>query len=126
VGIATNSESPENCESIMRIFLTEDGQKANVPEVKMALGKTLGYGVWLDEPGEEINVTEGIETALAVRQVTLRPTVAALTASGFKNLIIPGHVKVVHIFGDNDKNNVGQKATEFLANRLLRNEGAHE
>ena len=106
---------------IQRIFLTQDGKKAPVDQVKMSLGSVIGSAVQLDHVGDTLAVAEGIETALAVRQITKLPTWSAVSAPGMERLIIPGTVKVVRIFSDFDPKGRGQNAAEKLAARLHKN-----
>src|SRR5262249_15245383 len=75
---------------IWRIFLSKSGDKARVSSPKMGLGQAKGGAVRIGIPGawDEIALTEGIETALAVRQMIhmesrrLLPVWACLSTSG--------------------------------------------
>ena len=88
---------------VCRTFLATDGHgKAPVEPVRLALGPIGGGGVRLAEVGDSIQVAEGVETALAVMQATTRPTLAALSTSGLRALILPQSVRQVTIFADGD------------------------
>ena len=58
-------------------------------------------------------VAEGIETGLAVQQVTGIPTVAALSKSGTVRLDLPSVVQEVIICADGD--DAGREAAKFAA-----------
>ena len=68
-------------------------------------------------PDETLAVTEGIETALAVRCATGLPVWATSSAGGMARLIVPPDVRLVIICADNDP--PGIKAARALARRLL-------
>jgi putative DNA primase/helicase len=114
-----------------RIYLTPEGRKA-VPrppvtgealDAKKLLtayeGAMRGASVRLFEPESvALAVTEGIETALAVRLGSGLPCWAAVSAWGLENVAIPENVADVHIMADNDISGTGQRAAERLAKRL--------
>ena len=109
--------------TLHRTFLTEDGRKAPVEEVKklMALpeGATInGASIQLEKPGERLCLAEGIETALSVQYATGLPCWCAISANGLKTVEIPEGVKTVLIFADKDKSDVGMLAAEALRDRL--------
>lgn len=116
--VARVSDLTGQLTGVQRIFLTEQGTKAPVDPAKKSLGSVIGAAVQLDPAGDTLAVAEGIETALAVRQITKIPTWAAVSAPGLERLIVPDTVKVVRIFADFDPNGRGQKAAEILAARL--------
>ncbi|MGE0761874.1 MAG: toprim domain-containing protein [Bdellovibrionales bacterium] len=104
--------------AIHRTFLDPSGAKANVTEVKMMLGPVDGGSVQFDHASEVLNIAEGIETALAVRELSGGPTWAAMTAGNLEKLEIPNSVKKVTIWADLDPNKRGEKAAHALARRL--------
>ena len=79
---------------------------------------TNGGAIRLYAPDETLAVTEGIETALAVRCATGLPVWATSSAGGMARLIIPPAVRLVVICADHDPQ--GIKAARELARRLLR------
>ncbi|MGE0109155.1 MAG: toprim domain-containing protein [Bdellovibrionales bacterium] len=73
-----------------RTFLSPDGKgKANVSPSKMTVGPVGGLSCHFAEAGEELAISEGIETGLSVQAATGIPTWAALSAGGIRNLILP-------------------------------------
>ena len=109
--------------TLHRTFLTEDGRKAPVDEVKklMALpeGATInGASIQLGKPDDKLCLAEGIETALSVQYATGIPCWCAISANGMKTVEIPEGVKTVLIFADKDKSDVGLLAAEALRKRL--------
>jgi len=69
---------------------------------------------------EHIAVAEGIETALAIRDLTGLCVISALNAQNLSELSLPDKVKKVEIWGDNDASYCGQRASYALAEKLTR------
>jgi hypothetical protein len=89
---------------IHRTFLSSDGTaKAPVNPAKMMLGSCATGAVRLTEATDFLMVAEGIETAMAGHQTTGYPTWAALSASGMRNLLLPGSICSVLILADGDR-----------------------
>ncbi len=108
--------------SLHRTYLTSDGHKAAVPTVKKLMpailpGATCGGAIRLYPAGETLGVTEGIETALAVRLATGLPVWASICAGGMARLLVPPDVRLVVICADHDP--AGLKVARELARRLL-------
>jgi putative DNA primase/helicase len=109
-----------------RIYLSADGNKAPVNAPKKSLpaafeGAMHGAAVRLYPAKHSLCITEGIETALAVR--CMRPSLpvwATLTAGGMRTLRLPAEICDVHIFADHDLSGAGAKAVYWLATRLRR------
>ena len=78
------------------------GSKAPVKPAKKVLGPSAGGAVRLASAGEALQVTEGIETALAALQATAQPTWVALSTNGLKALVLPPGVQRVTILADGD------------------------
>lgn len=109
--------------TIHRTFLTKNGQKANIAsprKILPALRKMSGGAIRLFElEGKTLNVAEGIETALAVREMTGEPVWSLVNTTLMEQFEPPSMVEKVVIFADNDRNYSGQKAAYTLANRLI-------
>lgn len=109
--------------AVHRTYLARDGKgKAPVTPAKMTLGPVGGFACHLAPAGEELAVSEGIETGLSVQQATGIPTWAALSAGGIRNLILPPLplASSVTICADNDP--VGLRAAHEAAS-LWREQG---
>ena len=70
------------------------------------------------EEGKPLIICEGIETALAVREITDLPVWPAINSSMLEKVEIPNNVRSVFIGADFDKSGAGQRASERLADRL--------
>lgn len=91
-------------QAIHRIYLTDDGRKADLPEPKLALGMQHGSACRLQ--GDDFRVifaSEGIEDGMAVALSAEALTVWA-TPSGamLGNIQVPQETKVLLSGGDND------------------------
>lgn len=113
--------------SIHRIYLDPNGEKANVPEPKKLMSvsidgaiSALGGAIRLYRlEGPFIGVTEGIETATAVRcAYPDLPVWSAYSASVLTNFQVPGGIKGVYVFADLDASGTGQVAAARLALKL--------
>lgn len=105
--------------AIHRTYLTTDGQKANVPTVKKVIGSLPpSSAVRLIEPGANLGVTEGIETALCAAARFSIPVWAAISAGGLERWTPPAGTEYVTVLGDNDTSYTGQAAAFALAKRL--------
>lgn len=108
--------------AIHRVYLDESGNKANLDPVKLVLGKIATGSIRLDVATDVLNITEGLETALAVREMTGQPTWSAISATNLKALCIPATVGRVIIWADLDRKLTGELAASELA-LMLRFDG---
>jgi putative DNA primase/helicase len=108
--------------TLHRTYLTPDGHKADVPTAKKLMrcatdGASAGGAIRLYPAGETLCVSEGIETALAVRLQSGYPVWAAISATGMAQVVLPSIAQTILICADHDK--AGIEAAHALANRLL-------
>jgi len=104
-------------------YLDGKGNKADVSLPKKLMS-AVGSGAHvrlcpIEEVHDELNVTEGIETAMAVRDYTAQPTWSLISAGGFKSFSCPESVDALEIWSDNDATFTGQAAAYLLANRIV-------
>lgn len=119
--------------AVWRIYLREDGRKADVDNAKLGLGPAGGGAVRISGMGPKIGLAEGLESALGAWNLIGRkyPVWAALSTSGLVGIELPLGVEHVVIFPDGDasmkKQNgeyvpaipAGRKAALALRSRLL-------
>lgn len=107
--------------AIQRIYLTKDGNKANVQIQKKTLGSLPdGSFLMLGNADKVLGIAEGVETALAASVKFGVSVWAAISADGMTKWLPPEGVEQVVIFGDNDHSFTGQAAAFALAKRLRR------
>lgn len=115
--------------TIHRTYITKEGLKADVPTVKKLMPcaidgaiSELGAAVRLYKlNGPVMAITEGIETAMAIRSANPGLCVwAAYSANVLTNFKTPFGVKMVEIYGDVDSSGTGQVASARLALQLER------
>jgi putative DNA primase/helicase len=120
--LARVDDSSGRAVTLHRTYLALHGRKADVTSPKKLMspaipGSTRGAAIRLYAAGETLAVTEGVETALAVRLATGLPVWAAICAGGMARLIVPHDVRLAIICADNDP--PGIKTARALARRLL-------
>jgi putative DNA primase/helicase len=108
--------------SLHRIFLSDEGDKAPVPDAKKMMSQCSelqGSAIRLfPAKGDVLGVAEGIETALAVHAITRMPVWSCVSAVLLELVHIPANIKHVVIWADLDKSGRGIQAAERLADRL--------
>lgn len=113
--------------TLHRTYIDKDGKKANVGQSKKLMSAAidgaiteLGGAIRLFPiNGDTLSVTEGIETALAIRSAHPdTPVWACYSAQVLTNFRPPKGVKKVIVWGDIDPKGAGQIAAAKLAIRL--------
>ena len=106
--------------NLHRTFLTPEGGKADVVPCKKLMPLPVkGGAVRIGEiDGGELALAEGIETAMAVREMTGLPVWATLGCTNMQSFNVPEHVRKVFIYADNDAKFAGQAAAYALAHAL--------
>ncbi|MFL7013615.1 toprim domain-containing protein [Enterovibrio norvegicus] len=111
-----------------RIYLDEWGNKASFEKAGFEIKKMMpgGYGLdvtgcacYIDPPSIVRGVGEGMETVLAVKQVTQMPMDCAINAGGLKNYNPHPGTKFLYIFEDKDLSETGEKAAKDLETRMV-------
>ena len=108
--------------ALHRTYLTADGSKAPVPNVKKltgAAGPLAGSCIPLHDPQVGvIGIAEGIETAQAAHLASRLPTVAAYCAGNLAAYIWPHSIRRIVVFADADP--AGAAAAQSLKARAVR------
>lgn len=119
--------------AVWRIYLREDGRKADVDSPKMGLGPAAGGAVRIGGIARKIAIAEGLESALGYWLLTgqKHPAWAALSTSGLIGFEAPLGVEHTIVVPDGDRPikrqghdfiptvPAGRKAAEALRSRLL-------
>jgi len=111
--------------AIHRTYLNRDGDgKADLDPPRMMLGACRGGAVRLGQIrcDQWLAVAEGIETTLSITQACGLSGLAALSACGMRNLVLPPEANMVLLCADNDDNGVGRTAADTARSRF-RSEG---
>lgn len=116
--IATNE-----LRAVHRTFLLPDGSgKADIIKQKMMLGPTKGAAIKLsgdDEITDSLNISEGIETGLALIGFGFAPVWALGSAGAVRTLEpLPG-ISCLGIAVDNDEKGVGDAASRVCGDRWM-------
>lgn len=87
-----------------RVFLTNEGRKADLPDPKLTIAPMEGGAVRLGGMARKIGVAEGMETALGAMAVirSAMPVWATLGTSGLGSFEVPPGVEEVVIYADGD------------------------
>lgn len=109
-----------NC-GLLKIYLTSNGRKpSRLPSSKVLFkfGELRGAAVRVDAATDELAICEGLETALAVKDLYGLPVAACGTAALMQNVDIPARVKRLFICADKDVNGVGERSALALKDKL--------
>lgn len=91
--------------AIWRIYITNEGRKADLVKTKRGLGPAAGCAVRIGGIGPHLGIAEGVESALGAWFLTGRkfPVWAALSTSGLVGFNVPERVERLTIFPDGDR-----------------------
>ncbi|MDQ2765090.1 MAG: toprim domain-containing protein, partial [Pseudomonadota bacterium] len=87
---------------IQRTFLNDDGRKADVPEVKLSLGRVAGGAIQLGPPVASLIVTEGLEDGLTLAQALGRSVWVSAGTSMLPRMELADVTRAVVIGADGD------------------------
>jgi hypothetical protein len=90
--------------------------KADLDPMRKALGPIDHLAVHLGEPGDELVLAEGIETALSAMQLYQIPAWATLSSFRLRIVILPRHIRRIVIAADNDL--IGMRDARLTRERL--------
>lgn len=110
--------------TLHRTYLHDGGKLAAGDAKKVLSAGINGAAVRLFEATEELAISEGIETGIAVHLATGKPVWAGLSAGNLEKLWLPDSVRKVCIYADNDADGdfTGQAFAFALARRLKHEE----
>ncbi|TXI04133.1 MAG: zinc-binding protein [Rhizobium sp.] len=120
--IVVKYQNGEKGVTFHRTFLTPEGNKAPVPEVKKAMPvpndrKMAGSAMWIDAPAKTMLIAEGLETTLTCRQATQLPAIAAGSTTFLSTVELPSVIRQLVIFADKDHSKAGEHAAKALSER---------
>lgn len=110
-----------------RIFIDSEGNKASFHKAGYEIKKMMpgGYGMeidgcscYLDGPSPVRGAGEGLETVLAVKDVTGMPMDCTITAGGLAGYQPPAGTEVVYLWEDKDRSKTGQLVCKQAKERL--------
>ena len=122
--LAVLSDASGQFVSIHRTYL-EGNQKAPIENPKMLMtpkGTVNGSAVRLWPATDTVGLSEGVETAAACFELYGVPTWSCISSGGLERVVLPGSIKHVFIFADNDADKFyeGQRAAYAVASRLAK------
>jgi hypothetical protein len=110
--------------TLHRTFITEEGTKdgdnARFLMTPAQSWSITGSAIRLFPAQSVVALSEGIETALAVRSSTGLPVWATVSAAMLKTVRLPDSIRKVYLFGDSDRLCAGQEAVAEAACRFER------
>lgn len=104
--------------TLQRTYL-QGPRKAQIPEPRKLMGPLPpGSAIRLGNHDGRLGVAEGIETALAVKQLFGITCWSLINSDNLSKFVPPDDVRELHIFGDNDTKFGGQAFSWMLAHRI--------
>jgi len=119
--LATFSAPDSEAITLQRTYLSQNGEKANLENCKLTMTPKkpmAGGAVRLFPATNQVGLTEGVETAIAVHEIFNIPVWATLSTSLLQAFEPPKGIENITIFADADDNYAGEKAAYTLANKL--------
>jgi putative DNA primase/helicase len=106
--------------TLHRTYVADGAKLADRAPKKLLSAGISGAAVRLQEATDELSVSEGIETGLAVLIGTAAPVWSALSCSNLERLWVPDTVRRIRLYADNDADSEfdGQASAYALARRL--------
>lgn len=106
-----------------RIYLDPNGGKADVEEVKKLMLRPEDWelkraAIRLAPAGRVLSIAEGIETALAVMEITGQPCWACYSSTIMQSFEPPPGVDMTFVWADKDRKRAGEIAAEHVVERL--------
>ena len=120
--VARVSDAAGRPVSLHRIYLDREGRKAPVASPKKLmtpLAPVVGGAIRLYPAGATLGITEGIETALVIRQRTEMPVWSGVSTTLLERFEPPPGVSLVVVWADLDVSGAGERAALGLRERLL-------
>lgn len=108
---------------VQRIYLDENGSKANIDSPKKILGESSSYFVKLEGElnNDTIHLVEGVETGLAIYSVFKETIICSLSAKNLSRISTDKTVKTIHIWADLDKSGTGEREARVAAEHFSSN-----
>lgn len=106
--------------TLHRTYVADGAKLGDRAPKKLLSAGISGAAVRLQEATDELSVTEGIETGLAVLIGTGAPVWSALSCGNLERLWVPDTVRRIRLYADNDADSEfdGQASAYALARRL--------
>ncbi len=103
--------------------------RIKAPKKQRKIADTISGGairLFKADPDKGLGISEGIETALAVKHLKGVPCWSVMNATGIEKFFLPDpRPRCLTIFADKDKNFVGLKSAYALAHRLVIKDDYH-
>jgi hypothetical protein len=95
--------TPESdIQALHRIYLSQDGKKADIPNPKMILSTLRGNAIWFGEKCDILYIAEGPENALTCIEMGAKFSVSTISSENFSNIVIPEYVNKLILVPDPD------------------------
>lgn len=110
----------QDCTSKAHIVDADTGHALDVKKMAARYpSSTKGSAIHLGHVVDELAIAEGIETALAVHELTGLPVWACGNAGNMGNMTFPQGLKRLHIYADTDANHTGMNNARKLESKAI-------